>query len=294
MKHNAQNLPCAYINNSIKPIPESICQFLISNKIAPLEGAEYGLKGISNAINFVDKMILMAQMPTRAIEVPEPIEILETIRLDEFDSKQVLEKVGVAIPSLIFVEGTISLDLNEMNYPVALKAVAADLTRKTDLGVIKLDLLTETQVRQAIFEMSALVESLQLRGYIVEEMIIDGVAELFVSITFKPKIGHILTLASGGIMVELLQDVQTLVLPASSSEIEGALRKLRLFPMLEGYRGRPAGDVDKVVETITLLANHAIAQRSRLVSLEVNPLVVRPMGLAPVAVDATIQLGEQI
>ncbi|MEM8859440.1 MAG: acetate--CoA ligase family protein [Chloroflexota bacterium] len=290
---NAQNIPCAYINHSNVPLPNKLRDELIKNNMAPLNGLTHGFKAIAKAVDFVDKMILMAQMPTGAIEVPEPTDMIGAIQLDEFDSKSILNQIGLTTPTMIFVEGTINLDLNELNYPVALKAVASNLTRKTDMGAVKLDLLTETQVRQAIFEMHALVESLDLRGYLVEEMVIDGLLELYVGIAFKPNIGHVLTLASGGVMVELLQDIQTLVLPASSYEIEAALRRLRLFPIIEGYRGKVGADVDKVVETIALLANHAVAKRDRLFLLEVNPLIIRPDGHYPVVVDASMQLGEK-
>ncbi|MEM9775983.1 MAG: acetate--CoA ligase family protein, partial [Chloroflexota bacterium] len=287
----AQNLPCAFINTSSYLIPSSIEQSLLKRNVAILNGLEHGMRAVVKSVEFVEQMILMAQMPTGAIQLPEPSNLLPTIQLDEFDSKLVLRQIGVQIPNSILVEGTISLDLNEMVYPVVLKAVSSKMSRKTDVGALKLDLLTETQVRQAIFEMNAQVEALQLRGYLVEEMVIDGIAELYVGISNIPEIGLVLTLASGGILVELLQDVQTLILPASSAEIEATLRKLRLFPVLEGYRGHSAADVDLVVESISLMASHAASQQHRLVGLEVNPLIVRPGDRSPVAVDAVIRLG---
>ena len=70
----------------------------------------------------------------------------------------------------------------------------------------------------------------------------------------------------------------------SSSESSG----LRVWPIMAGYRGRPAADVDAVVQAVTALASFAADSGGRVVELEVNPLLVLPAGRGAVAVDALL------
>ena len=75
-----------------------------------------------------------------------------------------------------------------------------------------------------------------------------GVAELIVGITRDPLFGPVMTVGSGGVLVELLKDSATLLLPATPEDIEAALRGLKLFPLLDGFRGRPKADLDAAID----------------------------------------------
>lgn len=124
-------------------------------------------------------------------------------------------------------------------------------------------------------------------GYLVEEMVADAVAELIVGLRRDPIYGAALTLGSGGVLTELVGDLETLILPASRNQIVGALSSLRVSRLIEGYRGRPPGDVDATCLAIEMLADGFLADRT-CVSLEVNPLMIRPRGA--VAVDALMEV----
>ncbi len=87
-------------------------------------------------------------------------------------------------------------------------------------------------------------------------MIAGGVAELIVGVTRDPVFGPVMTLGSGGVLVELLRDSATLLLPASRADIETALRGLKLFPLLDGYRGRPKADLDATIDAIAGIAGY--------------------------------------
>ena len=90
-------------------------------------------------------------------------------------------------------------------------------------------------------------------------------------------------------LVELVDDTATLLLPATRLEILTALRGLRVGPVLEGFRGRPA-DLESVVSAVEAVAAFAVDHADRLVELEVNPLLV--LGSGAMAVDALIRLAE--
>ena len=288
-----QSMPSVFINTSNEQIPSAIFDTLIANGAAPLNGMHFGFKAITNAVNFVDHMVLMAQMPTGAIVLPTVDNLIQTVQVDEVEGKRLLYGAGVSVPKAAVIEGSSAIGLNELSFPVVLKAVAADLTHKTELGAVKLSINSDEALRQTLFDMNDWLDSVDLRGFLIEEMVTDGIGELLVGVRHVAEVGQVLTLAFGGVTVELLGDAKTIILPASSSEIEQALRSLRLFPTINGWRGKPAADIDQVVESISLICNYALSQRDRLFALEINPLIVRPAPHNPVAADAVFQFGEK-
>ena len=289
-----QNMPCAFISSTADPIPKSVFEMLIANGAAPLSGLKAGLQAIANTVNFVEQMVLMAQMPTGAITLPTVASLSQTTQLDEVEGKRLLYQAGIKVPKAAIIEGSNVIGLNELSFPVVLKAVGASLTHKTELGAVKLSIESDEALRQTLFDMNDWLDSVDLRGFLIEEMITDGIGELLVGVRHVAEVGQVLTLAFGGVTVELLGDAKTLLLPASSSEIEQALRSLRLFPTINGWRNKPAADIDQVVETISLICYYAQSQVDRLFALEVNPLIVRPAPHTPVAADAVFQFGDKV
>ncbi|MFK7800275.1 MAG: acetate--CoA ligase family protein [Anaerolineae bacterium] len=287
-------MPCVHINPLPQTLETALSDKIIANGVAPLQGLQHGFKAVINSARFVEQMVLMAQMPTGAIVLPKTPNLTLTQQLDEVESKRRLYKSGITVPKAAVIEGSQSLDLAGMKFPIVLKAVSADLTHKTELDAVRLNIQSEDQLRQTLFDIHKWLDSVNLRGFLIEEMVTDGVGELLVGIRQVTGIGQVLTLAFGGTTVELLGDAKTLILPASSAEIELALRSLRLFPTINGWRGQPAADTNQVVEAIALICNYAQSEQDQLYALEINPLIVRPAEYSPVAADVVIQLGEEI
>ena len=104
--------------------------------------------------------------------------------------------------------------------------------------------------------------------------------------------GLALTVGAGGILVELLQDAVTILLPASNTEIRNALQGLKTWPLLCGYRGKAPADVEALVVAIGAIAAYTLENAQRLVELDVNPILVKPQGFGVQAVDALIYLTE--
>jgi len=96
----------------------------------------------------------------------------------------------------------------------------------------------------------------------------------------------VMVVGMGGVLVELVEDAATLLLPTSRDTVASALGGLKVAKLLRGYRGKPAGDVEAAIDAIMAIAAFADAHRDRLVELDVNPLMVLPKGA--VAVDALI------
>ena len=132
-----------------------------------------------------------------------------------------------------------------------------------------------------------------IKGVLVEPMAPRGV-EMILGVQNDPTFGPMLLLGSGGTLVELVGDSALCLLPAGDEDILDALRSLKAAALMDGYRGGPAGDWDAVLETIKAIIGFAARAPNDLVSLDVNPLIVRPRGTGVVAADALLVAGAQL
>jgi succinyl-CoA synthetase beta subunit len=110
--------------------------------------------------------------------------------------------------------------------------------------------------------------------FLVERMIEPPVAELLVNVRRDAQFGLAMTLASGGVLAELIGDAVTLLLPASRSEIARALGRLKLDRLLDGYRGGRGADRTSVVDALYGLAKYVGARADDIAEIEINPLFV--------------------
>jgi hypothetical protein len=90
------------------------------------------------------------------------------------------------------------------------------------------------------------------------------------------------------VLVELLQDSATLLLSASRDEIEAALRGLKLFPLLDGYRGRPKADVEAAIDAVSAIGAFVAANADAIEELDINPLIVCKQGEGAWIADALL------
>jgi acyl-CoA synthetase (NDP forming) len=102
--------------------------------------------------------------------------------------------------------------------------------------------------------------------------------------------GLTLVVGAGGVLTELLQDSVSLLPPFSRESIAAALQSLTTMKLLQGFRGRPQADVPALVDVILAVSRYAEANLGSLVELDVNPVIVRPLGAGAVAADALIRL----
>ncbi|MFN3645039.1 MAG: acetate--CoA ligase family protein [Gemmobacter sp.] len=195
--------------------------------------------------------------------------------LDEAAAKARLAAAGVAVP-----RGASAPDLAALAQaaaaltpPLALKGLG--FAHKSEAGAVRLGLAT--------LDGQAPMPGAQ--GYLAEEMVTGVVAELLLGVRRDPVYGATLTLGFGGVTAELLADTVTLVCPVTGPEIEAALHRLRLWPLLDGYRGRARADVPAVVAA-ALAVQAMLAADAGLEEVEINPLMARDEGA--VAADAVI------
>ena len=200
--------------------------------------------------------------------------------LDEHDPKAKLTEGGVPCPrgGRADTPAELASISAALNAPLALKGLGQP--HKSESGLIQLN-LTEHELATAANTMDG------ADGFLVEEMAPTPVGELLVGLRRDPVYGVSLTIGTGGITAELLSDTQTLILPVDGDEVLAAISRLRLAPLLNGYRGKPKADVDAAVKAIMAMA-HAIQTDRRLDEIEVNPLMVARLGEGAIAADAVI------
>jgi succinyl-CoA synthetase beta subunit len=210
----------------------------------------------------------------------------DTRTLSEADAKVALASFGLRIPRCrLTTRENAAQAAAELGFPVVIKVAAAALAHKSDVGGVVLNVRSAPEAVAAAERLSALSDTL-----LVEEMVIDGVAEILVGALVDAQFGLTLVIGAGGVLTELLQDSVSLLPPFSRTSIETALRRLTVHKMLHGFRGRPPADVPALIDAIVAVGRYAEANLAALVELDVNPVIVRAAGAGAVAVDALIRL----
>ena len=253
---------------------------MIALGIAPLAGVREALAAIDCAASI--GVAWRSTAPARILQpgcLPH-----DPVVLDEAASKALLATFGVEVPA-----GGVARDedaavgiAESVGGAVAVKALG--IAHKTERRAVRLALREPREIRQATRELLCLGDAV-----LVERFAPDIVVELLVGLSRDPQLGLMLTIGSGGTLVELLGDSVTLLLPVTEGEVRDALARLRCAPLLDGHRGREAADVDAAVEAILAIARFAAEHNSRLEELDVNPLGVGPKGKGAVALDALIR-----
>ncbi|MCO4316447.1 acetate--CoA ligase family protein [Phyllobacterium sp. 21LDTY02-6] len=261
-------------------LPEEYMDGLMRAGIAPLCGITEAMDA-AEAAAFIGAA--WSEPPAAPVAGPAAKATTEPHVLDEAQAKAILRSWGLPVPDgrRCSGEDEAVLAANAIGYPVTVKALG--IAHKSEHDAVRLNLGNAHEVRAAAGALARLGS-----GLYVEQMVTGVVAELIVGITDDPQFGPALTIGSGGVLVELLQDTQTLLLPATRGEIEAALRKLRMFPLLDGYRGRARGDVAAAIEAIAGIADFAVANKDSIAELDINPLLVRASGKGVGIADALI------
>ncbi len=263
-------------------LPEDYAQALMARGIAPMHGLPDCLDAIAHAAQIGaaarSQAGLTPLLPVQALQPGAPR------TLDEAASKRALAAFGLPVPKGQVVPAAHVLQAADaLGYPVVLKAVSEQLAHKTEAGAVQLNLANATRVQTALMQMAGLSDH-----FLVEQMAANVVAEVIVGVQRDAQFGLSLTVGAGGVLVELLQDARTLLLPVQRHEVHSALQALKIWPLLRGFRGRSAGDVAALVDAVMAVADYAQANAHRLLELDVNPVLVMPQGV--LAVDALIRL----
>lgn len=213
----------------------------------------------------------------------------------EWLAKKLIAAAGIRIPdgALARTAGEAATLAKQIGYPVVLKAQAASLPHKTEVGGVALNLINEAAVRAAWDTMMRNVKhaapNTKLDGALIEKMSPRGI-ELMVGAMRDPGWGTVLLLGLGGIWVEALGDLQVLPATADKVQIIEALGKLRAAKLLIGMRGAPPADLTAVAEVVLRIGG-LMRSVPEITEIDINPLTVHGKGEGATALDALIVVG---
>ncbi|NIB42187.1 acetate--CoA ligase family protein [Pseudomaricurvus alkylphenolicus] len=277
-------------------LPSSAREMLHQLGIPALQGVEEGLAAMGRAVQYVRRRraLLSLGKSSKLLPIAAPSLTQEAQLMDEWQSKKTLAAYGLPVPQGQLVHHSEAVAAAElMAYPVVVKVVSSELPHKTEAGAVSLNLSSADAVAAAVEEMVTNVKlsapHVDTERVLVEKMSQPPVAELIVGVKREPGFGLALVIGSGGILVELLQDSVNLLLPTTEAEITASLERLKVYKVMSGFRGKPAGDIQATVAAIMAVANYAVDNAEHLAELDVNPLLVLPEGEGAVAVDALIR-----
>src|SRR6056297_2623956 len=231
------------------------------------------LMGLDTALGAIKAACLPQARPGWC---PWPVGGAGEVRLlDEAAAKARLAAAGIMVPRGITAPTLAALDPSgaRLSPPFAHKGLG--LAHKTEVGAVRLD----------VADPGHEADMPGVTGYLLEEMVTEGMAEMLLGLRRDPVYGATLTLGLGGVAAELMADTVTLVCPATADDIAVALRRLRLWPLLHGWRGGACADTGAAV-SVVLTLQEMMSGDPGLAGIEINPLILRAEGA--VVADAVI------
>jgi len=196
-------------------------------------------------------------------------------------------RIPVLQQRVVATVGEVGQAAAELGSTVALKAIAPGLIHKTEAGAVRLG-LSAIAATGAAGEMQARLQKagLQPTGFVLQQMAQPGV-EMIVGVVHDRQFGPVVACGAGGVLVELIRDVSVRLAPLSRKDAEEMLRELKSYPLLTGYRGASAGDVDALVETV-LRVSALVEDLPQIAELDLNPILVHEHGVT--VVDARVRI----
>ena len=237
-------------------MPEQVAQRLMAGGIIPMCGLGEALAATEAA----------RQREPRSTDLVVPTASNFAMTMSESDAKQALERAGLKVPKFLVGDlETLALHADIKQGLFVLKSTGT--VHKSEVGGVALSLINGEAVRQA----GAMMLS---KGFILEEMIVDTVAEVLIGVVKDPAHGFVITIGAGGILAELMQDTASILMPASRDYIKLTLNRLKIAKVLNGYRNQPAGDIDSLLDAIEAIQSYVLANLYTIEEVEVNPLII--------------------
>jgi len=224
-------------------------------------------------------------------QTTERLQSLGRHTLSESESKALIAAWGVPVSR---EERAASADdavtaAERIGFPVALKGESPDILHKTEAGVIRLGLQDNEQVRTAYEAVMAnatrYAPEAAITGVLVQEMVSGGV-EVIVGVAYDDQLGPMLLFGTGGVLVEVYQDVALRCCPITRTEALEMVSEVKGARLLQGFRGQTPMDVEALADVLVKVSHLAVNLDGSLAELDINPLLVLPAGLGVKAVDA--------
>ena len=264
-------------------MPKRIIKECQKYGIAPMIGLDICLKALNHSYRIglaFQKSSMQSIEILRSLSHPSKISTLT-----EFEGKKLLKKYGIPVPDGKIISSTSEalIAAEKIHYPITLKVSDVELVHKTELGAVMLNINDPLALEKACQDLFKIGSSL-----LIEKMVQDSVAELIVGVGLDPIFGKYIIIGSGGILVELFKESIPLLFPVNREDVSLALSKLKAFPLINGYRGNPEGDVEMIIDCV--MATVKLVSENDIDELDINPLLVLKRGSGVIAVDTLIKL----
>ena len=218
--------------------------------------------------------------------------------LTEPEAKTLLQRAGIAVtPTRVVPPQTEAAvyAAETLGYPVVLKILSHDITHKSDVGGVRLNLHNAAEVAQAAESMLARVAErkpgARIEGFTVQPMVKRAhTHELIVGASVDPLFGPVILFGQGGTSVEVVADRALALPPLNVSLAEALIARTRISKLLRGYRDVPAADHNAITSTLVAISE-LLAAVPEIAELDINPLIVNHEGA--VVLDARVRVSRQ-
>lgn len=273
----AADRPSAICATLPENLPQHIRERFIDKGVAPMQGIQETLNAIRDAAGWHASHARLVQTPPAPLVVSRPGQT--TRLLSEAEGKARLAAAGLPVPEgRLVCSDDLRSAAEEIGFPVAIKMMSDGLAHKTEAGAVRLGLTSPASVIAAAEEMRSDVARYRADAvtdlFLIERMASKPLLELVVAIRRDPQFGQVLTLGSGGVLIELLGDSATLLMPVTPDDIIDALLGLRSAPLFDGFRGAEAVDLPKLSRAIAMIVDFALVRADDIAEIEINPLFV--------------------
>ncbi|MEX2716145.1 MAG: acetate--CoA ligase family protein [Candidatus Sigynarchaeota archaeon] len=210
--------------------------------------------------------------------------------LTEFESKLVLQEIGIPVTKQELVdanEAAVLAAAKKIGYPVVAKLMVEDISHKSDVGAVKLNLKNDDDLKKALAELLAIKTSSTSPKVSIQEMAASPITEVIIGMTTDPQFGPALMFGIGGILVELMKDVSFRIAPVTRFDCEEMIREIKGFPLLDGFRGKKKADIQKLVDAIMAVSKFVL-DYPEVQEMDLNPVFAYENAI--LAVDARIVL----
>jgi acetyltransferase len=268
-----------------------------------LQGMGPGLKALSALIGYAEFLRerksarrLSAHWGHRSAKYAQALDLLRDAKnavLTEREGKRLLALYGIPVTREALAINAVEAArvAQELGFPVVMKIESAEIVHKTDVGGVVLNIATPEEAAQAFEKIMASVRAhepeAQIAGVVVQEMAKPG-AEMMLGASFDAQFGPVIALGLGGIWVEALKDVRTMLPPFDVQDVQAEIAKLRAVNVLRGARGGAAADLQAFAECVVAFATLCSDLAGEIQEIDINPVILAAGDQGIKAVDCLI------
>ena len=218
--------------------------------------------------------------------------------LTEPEAKQLLAAYDIPVSQTLIAKDVSEAvnHANQIGYPVALKVLSKDITHKSDVGGVLLNIESESILQLAaegmISRINRLCPDAKIDGFTVQEMIRhDATYELILGVSTDPVFGPVILFGHGGVSAEIANDKAVALPPLNMSLASDLIQRTRIYQILKGYRDVASVNLDEIMVTLVKISQ-LVVDHAEIMELDINPLVASSQGV--IALDARVRVQEDV